>query len=287
MTGLVDLLVQHHHRFQHVGRQRAVDEEAGRGFHRQRQAVDGADEGQRLLQQLRVGAVMADDLDELQPRYRIEEMQAEQPLGLLQRGAQILQRDARRVGGEDRARLHLGLEAGIDLLLQLQLFRHRLDDEIGVADALGLHVRHQPVQRIAHRRALAQDLAEQIGGALDGARDRLRLHVGERHPHILAGAPGGDIAAHRAGADDVNVLDLVAAAGELLHLLAQEEHADQVLRGRRHHQPRERRLLRTQHRQPVAAMLFPEIDQRIGRGVMLFRRGLGGLAAHPRGEQSP
>ena len=28
---------------------------------------------QRLLQELRVGAVMADDLDESQPRYRIEE----------------------------------------------------------------------------------------------------------------------------------------------------------------------------------------------------------------------
>ena len=155
----------------------------GEDLHRQRQPVDGADKGQRLLQQLRVGAVMADDLDELQPRHRIEEVQPEQPLGLLQRGAQILQRNARRVGGEDRARLHLRLEPGIDLLLQLQLFRHRLDDEIGVADALGLHVRHQPVERVAHIGALAHDLAEQIGGALDRAGDRLRLHVGKRHPH--------------------------------------------------------------------------------------------------------
>ena len=116
---------------------------------------------------------MADDLDQLQPRYRIEEVQPEQPLGLLQRGAQILQRNARGIGGEDRAGLHLRLEPGIDLLLQLQLFRHRLDDEIGVADALAVHVRHQPVQRVAHIGALAQDLAEQIGGALDRAGDRL------------------------------------------------------------------------------------------------------------------
>ena len=84
MRELVDLLVQHHHRLQHVRRQRAVDEKARRALDRQRQPVDGADKGQRLLQKLRVGAVMADDLDQLQPRHRIEEMQAEQPLRLLQ-----------------------------------------------------------------------------------------------------------------------------------------------------------------------------------------------------------
>ncbi len=229
---------------------------------------------------------MADDLDELQPRHRIEEVQAEQPLGPRERGAQILQRNARGVGGEDRARLHDRLEPGIDLLLQLQLFRHRLDDEVGVADTLGLHVRHQPVERIAHGGTLAQDFSVEIGGALDRARDRLRLHVGERHPKILAGAPGGDVTTHRARADDVNVLDLVAAACELLHLLAQEEDADQVLCGRRHHQPGKGRLLRAQHRPAVAAMLLPEIDQRVRRGIMRFRRGLGGLPAHAAGEET-
>ena len=51
---------------------------------------------------------MADDFDQLQPRHRIEEVQAEQPLRLRQRLAQILQRNARGVGREDRARLHAG-----------------------------------------------------------------------------------------------------------------------------------------------------------------------------------
>ncbi len=53
-------------------------------------------------------------------------------------------------------------------------------------------------------------------------------------------APGRDVATHGAGADHMDMLDRVAVAGELLHLLAQEEHADQVLRRRRHHQPGER-----------------------------------------------
>ena len=64
-------------------------------------------------------------------------------------------------------------------------------------------------------------------------------------------------------------LTVLPLPASLLHLLAQEEHADQVLRGRRHHQPGERGLLGLQHRGLVAAMLLPEIDQRVGRGIML------------------
>ena len=229
---------------------------------------------------------MADDFDQLQPRHRVEEVQAEQPFGPLQRGAQILQRDARGVGGEDRARLHLWLEAGIDLLLQLQLFRHRLDDEIGVAHALAVHVGHKAVERVADFGRLADDLAEQFGGALDRAGDRLRLHVGECDAHPFIGAPGRDIAAHGAGADDMDMRDLVAAAGELLHLVAQEEDADQVLRRRRHHQARERAFLGCEHRGLVAAMLLPEIDQGVGRGIMFRGRGLRRLAAHAGSKQA-
>ena len=71
-SALVDLLVQHHDRFHHIGRQRAIDEEARRALHRQRQTVDRADERERLLQHLRILAVMADDLDQLHARDRIE-----------------------------------------------------------------------------------------------------------------------------------------------------------------------------------------------------------------------
>ena len=93
---------------------------------------------------------MADDLDELQARDGIEEVQPEQPFRPLQCRAQILQWNAGGVGRENRARLHPGLEAGIDLLLQLELLRHRLDDEIGVAHALAAHVGHEAIERIAH-----------------------------------------------------------------------------------------------------------------------------------------
>ena len=102
--------------------------------------------------------------------------------------------------------LHPRLEAGIDLLFQLQLLGHRLDDQIGGANALAVEIGNQPVERVADIRALAHDLAEQIGRALHRAGDRLRLHVRQRRPKSLVGAPGRDVAAHGAGADHMDML---------------------------------------------------------------------------------
>ncbi len=99
-------------------------------------------------------------------------------------------------------------------------------------------------------------------------------------------APCRDVATHRAGADDVNVADLVATAGELPHLLAQKERADQVLRRRRHHQIGEGGFFGRRHRRLVAAVLLPEVDQRVRRGIVLMRRGLFGFRAHARGEKT-
>ena len=105
------------------------------------------------LQQLRIGAVMADDLDQLQPRHRIEEMQAD---AAAPASASVVRRSCSGMLEVLVARIApgfiFGSSAGIDLLLQLELFRHRLDDEIGVADALAVHIGDQPVQRVAHAR---------------------------------------------------------------------------------------------------------------------------------------
>src|SRR5258706_2250426 len=99
-------------------------------------------------------------------------------------------------------------------------------------------------------------------------------------------APSRDVAAHRTGADDVNLADLGAEACELLHLLAQKKYPDQILRRRRHHQIGERGLFGSQHRRAVAAAFLPEIDQGVRRGIMLMRRSFLGLLAHPRGEKA-
>ena len=50
-----------------------------------RRGGDWLSQGERILQHLQLVAVMADDLDQLQPRHRIEEVQPDQPLGPCQR----------------------------------------------------------------------------------------------------------------------------------------------------------------------------------------------------------
>ena len=44
-------------------------------------------------------------------------------------------------------------------------------------------------------------------------------------------APGGDVATHGAGADHVHALAVPVTGGEGFEVVAQEEDADQVLRG--------------------------------------------------------
>ena len=94
--------------------------------------------------------VVADDLDQLHARHRIEEMNADEPLRPRQSFAQLLERNARRVGGEDRAGLHLRLDAGKDLALEFEIFRHRFDDQIGAGNAVALEIGNQAVERVAH-----------------------------------------------------------------------------------------------------------------------------------------
>ena len=165
-------------------------------------------------------------------------------------------------------------------MLESKVFRHRLDNEIGIAHTLTVHVRNQSVERIALIGLFLDDLAEQIRCTFNCARNRLRLHVGERHAQTLIGAPGRNVATHRARTDDVDMLDGVFAIGEFLHLLAQEENTNEILRSRRHHQTGERRFLGTQHRGAIAAVFLPKGDQRIRRGVMFFWCRLARLGTH-------
>ena len=197
------------------------------------------------------------------------------------------ERDARRVGGEDRARLHLRLDAGKHLLLEAEVLRHRLDDQVGECDAFALEIGDQAVERVANPAAVvAADLAVEFGGALDRTGERLRLHVGEADGEAMPRAPRGDVAAHRAGADHVDAAAVPFAVGQALELLAQEKHPDQIARRIGDQQPGERFDLALLHGVAVAAVRDPKIDQRIGRGVLRLRRPLGGFAPHPRRQEA-
>ena len=82
-------------------------------------------------------------------------------------------------------------------------------------------------------------------------------------------------------------LILVAAAGELLHLLAQEEHPDQVLRRRRHHQIGERGLSRPSASPSCRRRAFPrDRSARKARDNAPAARPSPLRAPHPRGEEA-
>src|SRR5262249_56743914 len=135
-------------------------------------------------------------------------------------GAQVWQGNARGVGGENRARAHLRLDRGVDLALELERLRHRLDDEIGGAHALACEIGREAVERVADVDALVADLAVKLAGAGDRAGNRVGLRVGEGDGEATPGAPGRDVAAHGAGADDVDALAGKVAVGEALELFA-------------------------------------------------------------------
>ena len=212
-------------------------------------------------------------------------MQPDEMIGPPQPEAQLLQRDARRVGREQRIGLHLRLRRGVDLALEFERLRHRLDDEIGGAHPRTVEIGREAIERVARVDRSVPDLFEQVCRARDRLRNRLRLHVGERDGKSVPRAPGRDIAAHGARADDVHVARRPVAVGEPLELVAQEEYAHEVARGVRHKQARKRGDLGALHVVRIAAVLFPKIDQRMRRRIMRDRRLAFGFAAHALGRE--
>src|SRR6185312_2438574 len=120
------------------------------------------------------------------------------PFRPLQSLAQLLEGNARSIGGENCPLSHFRLDAGVNLLLEIELFRHRLDNEVGRRYAFAAEVRDQPVERIAYPAAIvATDLAVEVSSALDCAGQGLGLHVGKTDGKSVPRTPGGDIATHR------------------------------------------------------------------------------------------
>jgi hypothetical protein len=93
--------------------------------------------------------------------------------------------------------------------------------------------------------------------AFQSRGNRFPLHVGEGNPQTTKRAPCGDIAAHGACTDDMDMPKVTALPRALLHLFAQKEHADQVLRRAGHGEARKRRRLNLHYHRATATMALP------------------------------
>ena len=115
-------------------------------------------------------------------------------------------------------------------MLDVFVFRHRFDNQIGTGEAVTREIGDQAVEGGAPL-AVSVDLAlEQVGGApIAGA-----MYLVSRSCSVtlqpLQGCPGGDVAAHDAGADHMDMFDSAQIAlAVFLETFAQEEAAHQSL----------------------------------------------------------
>ena len=180
-----------------------------------------------------------------------------------------LEFDGRGIGREDRAGLELIFETGKNLVFDLEFFDHGFDDHIGPGHALagriGLEPQHGGIDLVA----LLEALLKQLFGAIQRGFDALHINVLQSHRHAAQSAPGGNVATHHARADDMHALELGALVALLFQRLGGEEHPAQINRGFAAHQWHEGIDLVADHGAPVIAMLLEQIDQRIGRGVVI------------------
>ena len=169
------------------------------------------DPAQDRLARLLVG----DQLDKVHIAHGVEEMDAEEaalPLlaeALRDRG----DRDVRGVGADDRVLARVLEDEGGRALLDGEVLRHGLDDQIAAGEQLGvlllIRAEHAGADALFVRALHLPALHERREG-FRAARTAALLALAAYHQdHIQAGArpAGGDGGSHRAGADDRHFSD--------------------------------------------------------------------------------
>ena len=160
--------------------------------------------------------------------------------------------------------------------------------DVGARDAVARDVGNQPVaSHRATRRGSRRRSAKSFAGALHRRREPLGILVLQRDREAAQRAPRGDVAAHRAGADDVHVRRLEAAfLAERLQPLLQPEHADQVGGGRRLRAATGSTPDRTAGTASALPSYFAQIlEDRVRRRIVLAPRALRDLLSRLRGDE--
>jgi hypothetical protein len=240
-----------------------------------------------LLRRFGRGALAGHHLDQRHHRHRIEEVDADQARRILERRRNVGQFEAGGVGGDQRLGFGARFDVGEQGLLGVEVFEDRLDDHVGLAHAIPFGVGDQAVEGEAGGFPVAQLLFEELRGAADGRRDAFHRLVLQRDGHAAQHAPGGDVAAHDAGADHMHALrrKVPRILAEALQSVLQEEDAHQVARGRVLHQRVERGGPVGGHGQGIAAVVLPLIDDGVRRRVVLLACALRHLLPGTVGDQ--
>ena len=184
-----------------------------------RHLADRLGEVGRRLHGLRRGLLALDHLDQPHVGGRPEEVEADDLVRPLRDVADLGDREARRVGGEDRVAGRGRVEVGEDLVLDRHLLRHRLDDEVDVAEVVVVGGAGDQPERVLELGVglLLRDLLllDQLGdlalgdlaGLLEALVHEFLFDVLEEDGDVGGGDDLGDLSAHDTGPHDTGFED--------------------------------------------------------------------------------
>jgi hypothetical protein len=156
----------------------------------------------------------ANHFDERQERHRIEEVHADEALGLVERRGERGDRNRRRIGRDDGVRAHHGFDLPQDADLELGVFRGRFDHDVGGGEALvvggRLDARERRIARRRRELVLRDEAFEAAGERGDALRERGVGHVDQDRLQARDGCDLRDAVAHGPGADDADGVDFHA-----------------------------------------------------------------------------
>ena len=163
------------------------------------------------------GLLAAHHFQQLHHVGRAEEVHADHVLRALGERGDLVDVERGGVGGEDRARLHHLVERLEHLLLDAHLLEHRLDHQVGVlqvvvARAWCVSSAMRCVVLVLLELALLDLRFVVLADGADAAVERFLLHLEHHHRDAGVEEVHRDAAAHGAGADHGDLLDLAHAA---------------------------------------------------------------------------
>ncbi len=201
----------------------------------------------------RLGRLLrAHDLQQAHHVRGREEVQADDRVGALRDARDLVDVQARSVGGEDRALLDDAVELAEHLLLDVHVLEHGFDHQVAVRQRFELQRAAQQAHALLD--VLGLELAALRGGLVvladhaEAAIERVLLRFDQRHRHADVREVHRDAAAHRAGADDADLLDrdrrsVLRHVRHFPHLALGEEHVALRRRLRAGHQLHEQLAL--------------------------------------------